>query len=184
MIHVVLLCAALLCGCATNASAPWADLGRDVAPATPRLVAGDELKITVFDEDNLSGTFEVSPAGNISMPLVGIIPAAGLTVDQFREALNRRLADGYIKNPRTAVEVTSYTPIFVHGEVRNGGKFAFENGLTFRDAIALAGGYTYRADEGYVLLKRRGARDLVRVALPSQALLKPGDNIRVPERFF
>ena len=78
----------------------------------------------------------------------------------------------------------SYRPIYVHGEVRNGGKFPFENGLKIRDAVAVAGGYTYRANQNFVLLQREGEAGDVRVPLPNDVLLMPGDNIRIPERFF
>ncbi|MEO1265161.1 MAG: polysaccharide biosynthesis/export family protein [Pseudomonadota bacterium] len=183
---VAIAAAALITGgCATNMSAPWADLGAPgKALPTPTLSPGDKLRVTVFDEPNLSGTFEVGADGHVAMPLLGRVRASGLTLDAFRRALNRRLADGFLKNPRTTIDVLNYRPVFVHGEVRRGGEYPFKAGLTFRDAIAVAGGYTYRAQEGYVLLMRAGQREPVKVRMPSTALVQPGDNIRVPERFF
>ncbi|MGF1650857.1 MAG: polysaccharide biosynthesis/export family protein [Hyphomicrobiaceae bacterium] len=178
---------ALVSGCVgTDANAPWADLGamERTGHADPKLSPGDELRITVFEEKDLSGQFRVATNGTVSLPLVGPVRAAGTTVDDFRELLRTRLASGYLKNPRVAVEVLSYKPIFIHGEVRSGGEFPFKIGLTFRDAIAIAGGYSYRADERYVLLTRSGSREPVRVSMPSAAPLLPGDNIRIPERFF
>lgn len=148
-----------------------------------RLGVGDKLKITVFGEDNLSGPAEVSALGSVSMPLVGEIEARGLSIAEFRERVTRRLSDGYLKNPKVNVEITNYRPIYIHGEVKSGGEFPFKAGLKLRDAIALAGGYTYRADENYLLVVREGEQP-VRLGMPSSVDVLPGDNIRVPERFF
>jgi len=148
-----------------------------------RLVPGDKIKLTIFGEPDLSGDFGVDGAGLIALPLVGPMRAQGLTLEQFQVAARRRFANGYLKNPRISAEITSFRPIFVHGEVRSGGEFSYKEGLRFRDAIAMAGGYTYRAEPSYVLLTRDGSPE-VRLALPARARVRPGDNIRVPERFF
>jgi polysaccharide export outer membrane protein len=141
------------------------------------------LKINVFGEETLSGPVEVNPAGMVALPLAGDIRAEGLTVAQFRDAVARRLADGYLKNPKVTVEITTYRPIYVHGEVRNGGEFAYKTGLKLKDAIAMAGGYTYRAQQSYVLVSRGGSAE-TRVPTSGAVAILPGDNIRVPERFF
>ena len=178
------LAAFALTGCATTENAPWAELGKSENAQLPPLNPGDKLTITVFDEPSLSGSFTIAGNGQVSMPLIGPVAAHGLTVDQFRRRLTRRLADGYLNNPKVTVEVANHRPIFVHGEVRNGGEFSYKPGLSFRDAIATAGGYTYRAEESYLLLTRRGAKSPVRIALPTGGIVQPGDNIRIPERFF
>ncbi|MEL6871504.1 MAG: polysaccharide biosynthesis/export family protein [Pseudomonadota bacterium] len=181
----VVVASGLLAGCASNQSAPWADLGSN--PPTSMslpLAVGDKIKVTVFEEPNLSDTFEVGADGFIGFPLIGRVRALGRTPEGLRSELNRRLADGYLKNPRTTISIVNYQPIFVHGEVRRGGEFPFKSGLTFRDAIAVAGGYTYRAEESYVLLTRRGQTRPLKVRMPSTAFMQPGDNIRIPERFF
>jgi polysaccharide export outer membrane protein len=145
---------------------------------------GDKLKIAVFGEPELSGQFEVSATGVIAMPLVGEIPAKGKTVPDLRAEIVRRLESGYLRQPKVSVEVLNYRPFFVHGEVRNGGEFQFRNGVTIRDAVAMAGGYTYRANHSYVLLIREGETAEQQVDLPSAVQVLPGDNIRIPERFF
>ncbi|MEO0730632.1 MAG: polysaccharide biosynthesis/export family protein [Pseudomonadota bacterium] len=184
----VLLIAACagLAACTTNASAPIAEFSQlgldDRGP--PPLAPGDRVKIVVFDERDLSGTFPVSASGTVAVPLVGDIRATGLTVAQFRKRLNAKLRAGYLTNPRTNVEIVNYRPVLVHGEVRSGGEIKYRVGMTFRDAIATAGGYSYRAEERYVLLVRRGIREPVRVEMPNTSVVHPGDNIRVPERFF
>ncbi len=149
-----------------------------------RLGIGDKLKVIVFGEADLSGTYEVNGQGQVAVPLVGDIPAKGTTMTEFRDALARRLSSGYLKNPKVAVEILTYRPIYVHGEVRTGGEFQFKNGLKIRDVIAVAGGYTYRANQSYLLLIRDGDPREQRIPMPTDLLAQPGDNIRVPERFF
>lgn len=148
-----------------------------------RLGIGDKLKITVFGEDNLTGPAEVNALGQVAVPLLGEMPAKGLALNEFRDQIARRLADGYLKNPKVSVEMTNYRPIYVHGEVKNGGEFQFKNGVSLRDVVAMAGGYTYRADQSYLFIGREGEPD-VAVRMPNDVPVLPGDNIRVPERFF
>ena len=150
---------------------------------TFRLGIGDKLKVTVFGEDNLSSQVEVNPSGAIAMPLIGEVPAKGKSLGELKELLGRRLGEGYLKNPRINVEVLNFRPIYVHGEAKSGGEFAYKNGITFRDAIAMAGGYTYRAQQGYLYIVREGGQE-ERLPLPSSLPVLPGDNIRIPERFF
>lgn len=148
-----------------------------------RLGIGDKLKVSVFGEENLSGQFEVNAVGQISMPLIGEMPAKGLALHEFKDSIARKLSDGYLKNPKVNVEMLNYRPIFVHGEVKNGGEFAFKNGVSLRDAIAMAGGYTYRANQSYLYIGREGEPD-VAIRTPADVPVLPGDNIRIPERFF
>lgn len=149
-----------------------------------RLGAGDKLKITVFGEDNLSGQFEVSPTGGVGIALAGEIQAKGLTVQEFRDAVaSKLLREGILKHPKVAVDVLNYRPIYVHGEVKTGGEFQYKSGLRLRDAVAMAGGYTYRADQSYILLGRDDQGEK-QVNMPGDAFVLPGDNIRIPERFF
>lgn len=172
--------------CAPNAPLPPPGFAQERSGSLGReykLGYGDKLKVTVFGEPELSGEFEVDASGRIAMPLIGPVAAVGKTIEQFSSAARTRLGEGYLNNPRLNVEVLNYRPIYVHGEVRSGGEFKFKNGLRVRDAVAMAGGYTYRADQGFVLLAR-DSQPAVRVALPSSISLLPGDNLRVPERFF
>lgn len=181
--------ATLLAGCADGGDVPELQ----IAPPTGsqvelsriyRLGVGDKLKITVFGEQDLSGTYDVNATGSISLPLVGDIVAKGRPIGEFRNAVAKRLGDGYIKNPKITVEVLAYRPIYVHGEVKQAGELAYKSGLKLRDAIAMAGGYTYRANQGYLLIIREGQSAEARVRLPSDLDVLPGDNIRVPERLF
>lgn len=186
-ILAALLTAAVLSACADSAAPPPPNFvtldAAGIAERTYRLGAGDKLKLTVFGEENLSGQFEVNALGQVPLPLAGEVPAKGLTLDQFRDAVAGRLANGYLKNPKVSVEVLNFRPIYVHGEVKSGGEFAFKTGLKLRDAIAMAGGYTYRANQSYVLVSREGEPE-VKVPMPSSSPVLPGDNVRIPERFF
>jgi polysaccharide export outer membrane protein len=148
-----------------------------------RLSVGDKLKVSVFGEDNLSGQFEVNALGQVALPLIGEMQAKGLAMTEFRDTIARRLSDGYLKNPKVNVEILNYRPIYVQGEVKNAGEFAFKNGLNLRDVIAMAGGYTYRANQSYLYIGRDGEPD-VAVQMPTGVPVLPGDNIRIPERFF
>ena len=149
-----------------------------------RLGIGDKLKISVFGEPDLSGQFEVNALGNVPVPLVGEVSAKDQTLDEFRAALAQRFAGGYLKSPKIGIEIVNYRPIYVQGEVKTGGEFQFRTGITIRDAIAMAGGYSYRANQSYVLIMRQGEPNEVRVPLPSKEPVLPGDNIRVAERMF
>lgn len=149
-----------------------------------RLGLGDKVKITVFGEPDLSGQFEIGALGNVAIPLVGEIPAKGKSIAEFRQSVVRALQAGYLKDPKVNVEVTNYRAFFVHGEVRSGGELQFKTSLRLRDAVAMAGGYTYRANKNYVILIREGDGREREVSLPSDLIVMPGDNIRIPERFF
>ena len=151
---------------------------------TNRLGVGDKLKISVFGENNLSGSYDVDARGVVSFPLVGSVPARGLSVHQFRRKLQAKLSNGYLVDPKITVEIQNFRPLFVHGEVRNGGEYAYKVGTRLKDAIAVAGGFTYRANERYLLLTREGSREPVRVDIADNIVVLPGDNIRVLERFF
>lgn len=148
-----------------------------------RLGVGDKLKVTVFGEENLSGSFEVNALGQVSLPLIGEAPAKGQALHEFRDFVARRLSDGYLKNPKVTIEMLNYRPIYVHGEVKNGGEFGYKNGLSLRDVVAMAGGYTYRADQSYLFIGREGEPDIA-LKTPADTPVLPGDNIRIPERFF
>lgn len=182
-----LLAALLVCACAETSliSGPQfaARQGKNTLGRVYRLEAGDKIKVAVFGEDNLSGQFEVNASGQVSMPLIGEVSAKGAAIDEFRDRVTQRLREGYLKNPRVAVEILNYRPIYVHGEVKNGGEFQYKNGVSLRDAIAMAGGYTYRADQSFLYIAREGEQDAA-VEMPADVPVLPGDNIRIPERFF
>lgn len=185
-LSAVLFTAAGLGACSQGPALPPPNFATSTGPGLEnayRLQIGDKLKLTVFDEDNLSGDLEVNGRGELPVPLIGALPAKDRTLKQLQRDIAAKLADGYIKSPRVNLDITNYRPIYVHGEVKSGGKFEFSNNLSFTDAVAMAGGYTYRAQQSYVILSRAGGVP-VRIDMPATMPILPGDNIRVPERFF
>lgn len=150
-----------------------------------RLKPGDKLKIAVFNEPDLTGEFQVDESGKITFPLVGDVEAAGLSVSDFRSSLTKQLQQGFVRNPRVTVDFINYRPINVIGEVKSAGQYAYRPGLTIQDAIAMAGGYTYRANTSTAYVRRsEGGGDITVTVGRSQVTILPGDNIRVPERYF
>ena len=152
--------------------------------ASYRLDAGDRVKVTVFGQQDLSGEFEVDGAGRLSLPLIQHVQARGSTLAELEQAITGKLKPDFLKNPRVSVEVLNYRPFYILGEVKNPGSYPFVNGMTVINAVALAGGYTYRAKENTVIIVRAG--DAKRKPLPADhdTVVLPGDVIEVPERFF
>ena len=152
--------------------------------ASYRLGPGDRLRVITFGEQNLTGEFVVNEIGSVSLPLIGEVHAGGLTLEQFSSAVTSALANGYLKNPRVSVEVLNYRPFYILGEVAKPGEYPFINGLTVTNAVATAGGFTYRANIHKVFV--RGQRETREhpVPLTSTTLIHPGDTIRIAERLF
>src|SRR5262245_19893832 len=154
-------------------------------PAGYRLAVGDRVKVTVFGQEDLSGEFDVSGSGDIGMPLVREIPARDRTVAELQAAIVAALSPNYVRNPRVSVEVLSYRPVYILGEVTTPGGYPYANGMTVVNAIAVAGGFTYRARKSRITIQREGdAGDVVKLGAELDTPVKPGDVIEVPERFF
>lgn len=150
-----------------------------------RLGAGDKVRLTVYNEDTLSGEYEVDGSGNLSIQLVGAVPAAGRTVPEVIQMIVVNLKQGgYMLNPSVAMEVLNYRPFFMLGEVKQPGKYAYVSDMSVLNAVALAGGYTYRANKKYALIVRASDPEKREIQAKPNDLVKPGDIIRVPERFF
>lgn len=148
-----------------------------------RLGAGDKLRIIVYQEEEISGEYEVDSSGNLSMKLIGSMPAIGRTLPELTKLIEAKLLDGYLLNPRVAIDVLNYRPFYVLGEVNSPGSFPYVAGMTVLKAIALAGGYTFRARTNKIELFR--ANDPEKAILVDQnTLLLPGDIIKIKERFF
>jgi polysaccharide export outer membrane protein len=137
--------------------------------------------VTVFRDDSLSGEFALDATGRIALPLVGAIPADGLTTRQLESAIEDQLREkGYLVAPDVSIELLNRRPFYVLGEVAQPGQYEYVAGMTLVKAVALAGGYTYRADRAAVRISRGHC---VRDATPATRVL-PGEVIRVPARFF
>ncbi|MGB7204833.1 MAG: polysaccharide biosynthesis/export family protein [Anderseniella sp.] len=165
---------------ATQPAAPSAPVSTDAY----QLGAGDKVSVNVFGENELSGEFLVGDDGRVDLPLIGAVAAQGQTVSQFQDAVVQRYSSGYLKDPKVSVSVLNYRPFFIQGEVGKGGEYPYKAGLTIQDAVAIAGGYTYRANTGKAFVRRAGQDQEVEVQTNQRVAINPGDIIRVPERFF
>ncbi len=149
-----------------------------------RLGAGDKVKVTVFGHTDLSGEFLVGGTGDVALPLIGKVAADGLTVTEFEGRVVDALKPDYLKNPRVSVEVLNYRPFYIIGEVKKPGSYAYVSGMTVVNAIALAGGYTYRARENKIYVTRATDPENLKHPADHDTVILPGDVIEVPERFF
>ncbi len=153
-------------------------------PSVYRLGLGDKLRINIFGEPSLSGEYQVSGSGVVTMPLVGDVQAVGLTARELEAALTARYAAGFLKQPRISLEVFDFRPYSILGEVQRPGRYQTSEGLTVLGAVAAAGGYTYRANTRQVFLRRAGDSVERLVTLDQDFPIEPGDIIRVGERYF
>lgn len=147
------------------------------------LGSGDKLRVLVFGEEDLSGEFDVSGSGMVALPLIGQVRARGLTLSEFEDAVEAKLREGYLTNPRVSVEVMNYRPFYIYGEVAEPGQYPYTSGMTVLNAVAVAGGYTYRANQSDVYITRGEGNEVTYPASQAVKVL-PGDVVRVPERFF
>jgi protein involved in polysaccharide export with SLBB domain len=150
-----------------------------------RLGPGDKLRITTFNEPNLSGEFVIAGSGAVAMPLAGDIPARGLTPGELQAAIAAKLeSGGFVRSPQVSAEVIEYRPYYILGEVTKPGQYPFTIGLTVSKAVATAGGFTYRANQRKVLITKDGSTEEVEVQLTASTPIGPGDTIRIAERYF
>lgn len=146
---------------------------------------GDKLKITVFGEEELSGPYTVSDAGQISYPLLGEVMVKDLNVPQVREKLADLLRQGYLNDPKIAIEVLEFRPFYITGEVKSPGSYGFVADMSVMNAVVLAGGFTFRADQDEVKIMRSTAGGSMMLKdIPTEEKVVPGDIILVEERFF
>jgi polysaccharide export outer membrane protein len=149
-----------------------------------RLGAQDRVMVTVFGEAELSGELQVDGTGRIAMPLVGDIEVGGLTVREAEAAIANRLQPDFLKNPRVGVQVTNYRPFYILGEIKQPGSYPYVSGMTVVQAVALAGGFTYRARQNRLYILRGAEQAREKIPATQETVVLPGDIIEVPERFF
>jgi polysaccharide export outer membrane protein len=183
--RVILLCLAM--SVALSACAPGANLP-PLPPSSGRtytLGPGDRLRVITYGEDQLTGDFVVNDAGNIEVPLLGTVSAQGRTVSQLQDEMVAALKSReLIKTPSVAVEISQYRPIFVLGEVSRPGSYAYQPDMTVLTAVALAGGFTYRAVKATQSVTRAADGNATENRATPQSLLRPGDVVNVFERHF
>jgi polysaccharide biosynthesis/export protein len=180
-----------LCVLALVAIAGCGGPGSNLAPlpaaeaVSYRLGAGDQVRIITFGEENLTGEFRVNDSGNIALPLLGAVHAAGLTSGELEAAVAAALRRGnLVRNPSVAVEVIAYRPIYVLGEVNKPGQYPYQPGMTVVTAVAVGGGFTYRAIENYAAVVRTVDGAAIEGRASRQSYVQPGDVITIFERRF
>jgi polysaccharide export outer membrane protein len=160
-----------------------------VAPAAEAasvysLDSGDRLRIVVFGQDGLSNSYVVDAAGNITMPLIGAVPARGASTSELARLVGTRLRNGFIREPHVAIEIESYRPFFILGEVTYPGQYPYVPNMTVETAVAIAGGFTPRAYRWDVKVARNQGGQAYRMSVPLTYALRPGDTITIDERWF
>jgi protein involved in polysaccharide export with SLBB domain len=184
----VLLLGFPLAGCFTE----YGPVEVETAPVPPSaasvattLQPGERAKVTVYGEEALTGEYDVNPAGFITMPLIGTVRAAGRTQTELARDLQGRFRRGnFLQDPHVTVVVVQYKPFYVLGEATTPGEYPFRSGLTVHAAVAMAGGFTYRASRSIVLIRHAGDEVWREYPLTEAVSIAPGDVIRIPERYF
>ena len=149
-----------------------------------KLGAGDRLRIVVYDQPSLTNIYEVDQTGDISFPLIGDVSAADSTADALAGRIEARLATAYLRDPNVTVEVATYRPFFVLGEVGNPGQFPYVPGMTAEKAVAVAGGFSDRANRRVVRVSRTVNGKLYESRVSVIEPIRPGDTVYVPESLF
>jgi polysaccharide biosynthesis/export protein len=177
----------LIAGLAVASCAP----GRDLAPlpethqTTYTLGIGDQIRVITVGGDQLTGDFRVNDAGDIAMPLLGTVHAAGQTTAALEQRIAKGLTDSELfRDPSVAVEVLTYRPIFILGEVNKPGEYPYQPGMTLLTAVSIAGGFTYRAVTDYASVVRSDGEHAVEGRVGRQSFILPGDVITIYERIF
>jgi polysaccharide export outer membrane protein len=172
------------------AAAPAAYDAYAAAPAPVRydagykLDAGDKLRVVVYGQEGLTNTYAIDAGGSITMPLIGSVPARGRTPAGLAAEISAKLRNGYIRDPSVAVEIESYRPFFILGEVAAPGQYPYVPNMTVESAVAIAGGFSPRARRDAVTLTHTDASGAARYVVPLGTPLGPGDTVLVGERWF
>jgi len=154
------------------------------ADVSYRLDAGDKLQIDVFNQTDLTGEYTLDGNGRFTMHLIGQVDAVGKTPLELEALLISKLKPDYLVNPRISVRVQSYRPFYIIGEVKSPSSYAYVDGMTYLTAVAIAGGFTYRAKKDHVYVISGGDRNSKERKLDVNEKVRPGDIIRIAERMF
>ncbi|WP_213735629.1 polysaccharide biosynthesis/export family protein [Bradyrhizobium sp. dw_411] len=149
-----------------------------------RLDAGDRLRVVVYGQEGLTNTYAIDAGGSITMPLIGSVPARGRTPAGLAAEITGRLRNGYIREPSVAVEIESYRPFFILGEVAAPGQYPYVPNMSVESAVAIAGGFSPRAKRDQVTLTHTDSSGSTRYVVPLGTAISPGDTVLVGERWF
>lgn len=154
-------------------------------PPVYTLDSGDKIRVVVYGEQSLNGEYSIGPAGDIAFPLIGNLPAKGKSIAELQAAITAKLASGYILDPRVSIDVLSFRPYYILGEVNRPGQYPYATDLSVDQAVASAGGYTYRASKSKIFIRHLGQSEVeVKLGKSKPVWVRPGDTIRVGERYF
>ena len=181
---LVLAAALPLGGCLQPGTTGSVRAARPLASEGYTLSTGDKLRIIVFGQDSLSNIYQVDGSGRIMMPLIGSVTVGGMSTAGAGQAIEAKLRSGYIREPKVTVEVDTYRPFFILGEVTTSGQYPYVNGMAVETAVAIAQGFGPRAARDYAILTRDGPKGLVSGIVPMTYPVRPGDTIVIKERFF
>ena len=148
------------------------------------LDSGDRLRVLVYGQEGLTNTYAIDASGAVTMPLIGAVPARGRTPAGLAAEIAARLRAGFIREPSVAVEIESYRPFFILGEVAAPGQYPYVPNLSVESAVAIAGGFSPRAKRDEVMLTRSDARGILRIPVPLGTPVRPGDTLLVCARCF
>lgn len=152
---------------------------------TYTLNPGDSVKLTVYGEDTLNGTYALDPAGTMTVPLIGQVEAGGLTKEDLQTKIAKALVSAkYLTKPLVTVDIIAMRPFYILGEVKNPGSYPYQPSLDVLKAVATAGGYTPRAAKGRILIDRGTGNSRQRLNAIESTPVLPGDSITVRERIF
>jgi len=180
MCGALLVTATSLGGCATYKPAPPAF--HEILTTPYHLDSGDKVRVSVFEQGDLTNTYLVDKAGYIAFPLVGSVPARGRTVKQVEADIARRLAKDYLRDPDVSAEIDRYRPFYIMGEVGAPGQYTYVAGMTVQNAIAAAGGFSPRANQKAVDITRNINGKVITGRVPITDPIMPGDTIYLRER--
>jgi polysaccharide export outer membrane protein len=170
------------------APAPMAVAYAEPAPArfdaSYHLDTGDKLRVVVYGQEGLTNTYAIDAGGAITMPLIGAVPARGRTPAGLAAEISASLRRGFIRDPSVAVEVESYRPFFILGEVAAPGQYPYVPNMTVESAVAIAGGFSPRALRDRVTVTHTDGSGTARYVVPPGTSISPGDTVLVGERWF
>ena len=149
-----------------------------------QLGPGDKLVISVLNQEDLTGEYAINGAGRFFMPFIGSVEAKGLTITELTDLIVNKLKPDYLLNPRVSITVLNFRPFYIIGEVKQPNSYPYVEGMTYLNAVAIAGGYTYRAKKGYAMVRRNEDQDGEEEKVDMTSSVMAGDIIRIVERMF
>ena len=182
ILAAAVLASAVAAGCSGYRPAPKAFQEATIQPY--RLDSGDRLRVTVFEQASLSNTYSIDQAGYIAFPQIGSVPARGKTIQEMESIIAGKLRQGYLRDPDVSIEVANYRSIYIMGEVGQAGQYSYAAGMTVQNAIAVAGGFSPRANQGNVDVTRKINGEIITGRVSISDPIMAGDTIYVRERLF